>query len=132
MFTAIGETKIETQMAVCNSETVYQIFLDLRKAYDSIDRKRVLLLMEKYKIGPNIRWYTKHIWENQYFVLRQCGFYSEPISIDRGVTQGDTDSPIKFNLIVDAVIRKWKDILKSEKYKSSKTKFYLAQIAFVV
>ena len=64
-------------MAACESKTIYKIFLDLRKAYDSIDRNRVLRLMEKYKIGPNIRRYVAKVWENQEFVLRQAGFYSE-------------------------------------------------------
>ena len=108
-FTAIGESKIRTQMAACESKTIYKIFLDLRKAYDSIDRKRVLRLMEKYKIGPNIRRYVAKVWENQEFVLRQAGFYSDPFEVNRGCTQGDTDSPIIFNLIIDAVLRSWKN-----------------------
>ena len=107
-YTAIGETKIKMQMATIASETVYKIFLDLRKAYDSIDRKRVLKLMEKYKVGTKVRRYVDRVWDNQFFMLRQAGFYSEPVNVERGCTQGDIDSPIIFNLIIDAVIRTWK------------------------
>ena len=44
-FTAIGETKLDIQLATYGSETLYQVFLDLRKAYDSIDKERVLDLL---------------------------------------------------------------------------------------
>ena len=57
------------QQAICGSETIYQIYLDLRKAYDSIDRNRVLRIMEIYKVGPNIRRYIRKIWEKQHFML---------------------------------------------------------------
>ena len=41
--------------------------------------------------------------------MRQAGFYSRPIKVERGCTQGDIDSPVIFNLIVDAVIRSAKE-----------------------
>ena len=92
------------QIAFCNSIPLYQIYLDLSKAYNSIDREQTLEIMRKYRVGPNIRNYVKTVWDQQTFYLRQSGFYSDGISVDRGCTQGDTDSPIIFNLIVDAVL----------------------------
>ena len=119
--TAIGETKIKMQIAASESDTIYQIYLDLRKAYDSIARNRVLKLLEKYKVGPNIRKYIHDIWDKQIFVLRQSGFYSDAIEVDRGCTQGDVDSPIIFNIIIDAVLRAWK---KSTNFCKSDSCFY--------
>ena len=40
------------------------------------------------------------------FVLRQNGFYSNPIEVNWGVMQGDVESLIIFNLIVDTVLRR--------------------------
>ena len=105
-FTAIGEAKMRMQRAACRGESLYQIYLDLRKAYDSIDRAAVLALMRRYGVGPNICRYVMAVWEEQAFMLRQSGFFSEPFPVDRGVTQGDVDSPIIFNLIIDAVLRR--------------------------
>ena len=119
--TAIGETKISMQIAACKSDTIFQVFLDLRKAYDSIDRNRVLKLLEKYGVGPNITNYIKEVWDNQLFLLRQASFYSKPIEVRRGCTQGDVDSPIIFNVIIDAVLRAWK---KREGFQNSKACFY--------
>ena len=77
----------------------------MRKAYDSVNRATVLALMRRYGIGPRIRRYVARVWENQEFVLQQSGFYSDPLVVERGVTQGDVDLPVLFNLIVNAVLR---------------------------
>ena len=108
-FTAIGERKIGMQQAICDSKPLYQIYLDLKKAYDSVDRERILKLLEKYKVGPNVRRYIARIWQDQKYFLRQGGFYSDGVIVERGCTQGDIDSPVIFNIIVDAVLRQWHD-----------------------
>ena len=109
------------QIASCKSTPLYQIYLDLSKAYDSIDREQTLAIMEKYRVGPNIRRYVAQVWSRQKFFLRQAGFYSDEIEVSRGCTQGDTDSPVIFNLIVDAVLRTWK---ADPNYRGSVTSFY--------
>ena len=76
-------------------------------------------ILEIYKVGPRIRWYIKGIWDEQKFVLRQAGFYSEEIDVERGVTQGDIDSPIIFNILVDAVVRKFLEDPTNGKSNSS-------------
>ena len=103
-YTAIGEAKIRMQIGACTSSPLYQVYLDLSKAYDSIDRDKTMSILEKYKVGPNVRNYIRKVWDSQRFFLRQSGFYSEEIVVERGCTQGDTDSPIIFNIIVDAVL----------------------------
>ena len=120
-YTAIGETKLRIQEVTSNYKTLYQIYLDLTKAYDSIDRAQVIKILEIYKVGPRIRRYIGKIWSDQEFILRQAGFYSEKINVERGCTQGDIDSPIIFNILIDAVLRKFfEDPLNRE----SESKFY--------
>ena len=104
-FTAIGETKLSMQRAVCNNITLYQVYIDLRKAYDSIDRKITLRILKAYGLGPNLLNYIGTIWERQRLLLRQNGFYSSPIDVKRGCTQGDVESPIIFNILIDSVLR---------------------------
>ena len=120
-YTAIGETKLRIQEATSQYKTLYQIYLDLTKAYDSIDRAQVMKTLEIYKVGPRIRRYIEKVWSDQEFILRQAGFYSEKINVERGCTQGDIDSPIIFNILIDAVLRKFfEDPLNQE----SESKFY--------
>ena len=80
----------------------------------------MLHILRKHKIGPNLLNYIEKVWENQKFTLRQAQFYSKEISADRGVTQGDIDSPVLFNIIVDSVLRAWRKIIKShaDKFRS--------------
>ena len=63
------EAKIRMQIASCRSTPLYQIYLDLSKAYDSIDRDRTLDIMTKYKVGPNICRYVAKVWDQQKFFL---------------------------------------------------------------
>ena len=91
IFAAIGEAKLRMQMATFKSETIYQTCLDLSKACDSIDRNRIKHMLRKYKVGPNLMNYIEKVWDNQCFTLRQAQFYSEGISVDRGVAQGGPD-----------------------------------------
>ena len=89
--------------------TLYiQIFLDLSKAYDSLDRQRTLNLLQQYGLGPNLLGLLSTFWHKLQVVPRQGGFYGKPIKSDRGVTQGDPLSPIVFNVVVDAVVREFR------------------------
>ena len=54
-YTAIGEAKLKIQETTCNYKTLYQIYLDLTKAYDSVDREQVMKILEEYRVGPRIR-----------------------------------------------------------------------------
>ena len=60
-FTAIGEVKLRIQQVACAGRTLYQVYLDLRKAYDSVNREGILALLEKYKVRIRIRTYIENV-----------------------------------------------------------------------
>ena len=105
--TAIWEAKMRMQLAKRKGRRHIQVFLDVAQAYDGVDRDRTLLLLDGYGVGPNTLQYIKSVWEKLIFVPKQAGCYSDSFEVDCGVTQGDPDSPIIFNVIVDAVLRQW-------------------------
>ena len=52
--TAITEVKLTQQLAYLDQAPLYGIFIDLRKAYDAMDRGRCTEIMKGYGVGPNI------------------------------------------------------------------------------
>ncbi len=69
--TAIMEVKLQQQLVWVDQQPLYQIYLDLRKAYDALDWERCLEILAGYGVGPNLlrlqkksgttqRWYV--VW----------------------------------------------------------------------
>jgi hypothetical protein len=97
----------------CGVENLYVIFLDLKKAYYSLDRDRTMAILKGYGVGKNLLAFIKRIWDGDTLVSKQEGFFGVPFDVGRGVRVGDIDSPIIFNIVVDAIIR---DIAASGDY----------------
>lgn len=53
--TAILECRLEQERALHQGTTLFQVFLDLTKAYETLDCGRTLLILEQYGVGPNVR-----------------------------------------------------------------------------
>ena len=105
--TAILEAKLLMQQAFLTGKPLYQIFLDLSKAYDSIDRSRALAILQGYGIGPNSLRFLRNVWMSQILILKNQGYFAPPFHPSRGTPQGDGFSPDLFNILVDCVLREW-------------------------
>ena len=66
--TAIIESKLVQQLAVMDQELLYSIFIDLTKAYDTVDRERALRILEGYGIGPKTLHLLQQFWMQQVLV----------------------------------------------------------------
>ena len=118
--TAILECRLEQERALYKGETLFQVFLDLTKAYDTLDRERTLLIMEQYGVGPNIIRLLKMFWNDLELCSRQGGYYGRTlIQSERGVTQGGITSPIIFNIVGDAIVRELLTHFSPEQLTSS-------------
>ena len=106
--TAIMEAKLLAQLSCREDQPLYMIFLDLKKAYDTLDRVQAMRILKGYGVGDNIRRIINTIWEGDTMVPRQEGYYGKPFKAKRGVRQGDIVSPFIFNIMVDAVVRHWR------------------------
>ncbi len=60
--TATMEVKLAQQFTYQEQEAWYQIFLDLRKAYDAMDRGRCLEILAGYGVGPKLIRLLSHFW----------------------------------------------------------------------
>jgi hypothetical protein len=112
--TASLDAKLQMQLAQIRGIPLYQIFLDLSKAYDMLDRNRTLQLLQRYGMGERLLKILTNFWSSLRVVARQQGYYGDPFKSKRGTTQGDIISPTIFNIIVDAIVRAWYHQLESE------------------
>jgi hypothetical protein len=97
--TATLTLKLIMEKNLHGGQTLFQVFLDLKKAYDTLDRDRTLLILKRYGVGPNVRRVLYNFWQGLEVVPRQSGYYGQPIPSGRGVTQGDIVLPTVFNII---------------------------------
>jgi hypothetical protein len=112
--TAGIEAKLLQQLAAIEQVPLYEIFIDLQKAYDTLDRERTLEILEGYGVGPMVIRLLRTFWEQQQVVSRLGGYHGKPFEADRGVTQGDIVSPTIFNVVIDAVVRYWLTVVSED------------------
>ncbi len=103
--TAIMEVKLNQQLAWVKQEPLYQIYLDLKKAYDTLDQTRCLAILAGYGVGPNLLRLQKQFWDNAKMVCCAGGNFGEPFVASWGITQGESLSSLMFNVCVNAVVR---------------------------
>ena len=86
---------------------MFGIFLDLRKAFNAMDRGRCLAILNDAGMGPYALLLIQSFWDNEVLVCRAAGYYVCPFKSERGVTQGGPLSSTIFNLMVGAIVREW-------------------------
>ena len=86
--TAIMELKLAQELARIDQEPLFLVFLDLRKAYDTMDWDRLLIKMEGYGAGPCISGLLELFWECQKVASRQNIFLGLSLHATMGTRQG--------------------------------------------
>ncbi len=101
------EAKLAQQLAWMEQEPLYQVFIDLRKAYDHLDQEQCLAIMTRYEVGPKLLRLQTTFWNQAQMVCQAWGSFGKLFGASRGVTQGGPLSSLMFNACVNAVIREW-------------------------
>src|SRR5688500_10964987 len=99
---AIIGLKLKIQMAYQMEKRLYHIFLDLTKAYDTLNQEHTMEILCKYGVGPNIAHFIQLIWEQATLVLKQAGNYRRPFQAKCSNHQGNILLPTIFNTVTDA------------------------------
>ncbi len=62
--TSVMEAKLTQQLAHLEQVPFYSVFLDLKKAFNSMDCERCLLILGGYGVGPKMICLIQNFWEN--------------------------------------------------------------------
>jgi sorting nexin-29 len=86
--------------------SVYQIYVNFKQAYDSIQRKKLYTIMYEFGLPPKlVRLVRATITGTEVQLKVQTGL-TDTFEIRQGLKQGDGLAPILFNLALEYVFRK--------------------------
>ncbi|PZC84738.1 hypothetical protein B5X24_HaOG204286 [Helicoverpa armigera] len=91
---------ITTNSAVKGKKEIHAMFIDYQKAFDSVPHSWLSHVLNIYKIHPTLKRFLQTTMQNWQTTLRinqgTSSVSTEPISIKRGIFQGDALSPLWF------------------------------------
>jgi sorting nexin-29 len=89
-----------------HSETVYQLFIDFKKAYDSVRRKVLYSIFIEFGVPVKLVSLIKICLNETYSKVRIGKPLSDCSFIQNDLKQGDALSPLLFNFALEYTIRK--------------------------
>ena len=79
------------------------VFIDLKKAFDTVDHARLLSKLPAYGIiGTELHWFESYLFNRKHFVVLD-GVKSEEESVICGVPQGSILGPLLFSLLINDI-----------------------------
>ena len=98
----IEEVKLNNLSAVLT-------FVDFKKAFDSIHRKKMMKILKAYGIPPNLLNAINNMYTNTRAKVVTPDGETEEFNILAGVLQGDTLAPFLFIIVLDYALRQATD-----------------------
>ena len=98
-------------------KTLYYAFIDFKKAYDSINRGKLIEVLIKYKINPQIIDMIIQMYEGDSTTI-QLGRMKKTIEVTSGIRQGCSISTLLFKMVTFTMIEEVNN--KAAKYKTGK------------
>lgn len=97
---------IEKKLAV--NQEVHLLYVDLRKAYDSIPQNKLWEALEKTNISANLITATKQLYTKTTARVKVGSRLSRGFQISKGLKQGCCLSPTLFKIYLEQTLKLWK------------------------
>ena len=97
------------EMSVEHNTNTYILFIDLRKAYDSVPHQALCSCLENYGIPPVMIEVIKSFRENMKAIVTVDGSSAPDFEVNNGLRQGCTIAPTLFTLYFNMVINQWRE-----------------------
>lgn len=91
-----------------HDEPLFVLFVDLRKAYDSVPRKALWCVLERYGVPLAMLSVIKSFDEGMTAVVRVGDDTTDDIEVTNSLRQGCILAPILFNLYFNAMVKRWR------------------------
>lgn len=88
-----------------SKQKIVAVFLDLSRAFETIDREILIDILEKNGIGGIVLNWFKSWLTNRRQYTRYKEILSEPKHVDDGIPQGTPLSSVLFNLYINLIVR---------------------------
>ncbi|KAJ1189461.1 hypothetical protein NDU88_006206 [Pleurodeles waltl] len=96
-----------------NKHSLAVVFIDISKAFDSLSHGHILRSLERHRVPSSIRDLIKDLYTNSNTSFKGKNNISTPeLTMRSGVKQGDSLSPLLFNIAMDPLIC---DLQKNDK-----------------
>ena len=89
---------------------IFFCFIDIEKAFDKIRFKHVLNILESQGVPLGIISLIHDIYTNNYARIKIEGNLEGKIPVNQGIRQGDSLSPLLFNIVMNEIIKNLKGL----------------------
>ena len=94
-------------------EKGFLVFIDLKKAYDSVPRAALWLILAKAGLPNGLITIIRSYHDGMEAVVATAGGTTQPIYVDNGLRQGCSLAPLLFNIFMWAVFSCWLKVIQS-------------------
>ena len=102
---ACGVSNHVAESVVQQGGKLFRTFIDLKKAYDKVDRQVLWLILARGGVPPRMVALIQQMHDGSMARVRLGSNLSTPFELQRGLKQGSVFAPLLFNIFFGAVIK---------------------------